>query len=139
MRLLLDTHALLWLLADDARLGDEARDLIIDPANDVFVSAASFWEIVIKLRTGKLEADGDAVFDACRRTGLQVIAVAPEHTLAVLTLPQFEDHRDPFDHLLLAQAKVERLAFVTQDSKAPRYPVEIIRCSGTGEPPKRLA
>ncbi len=129
MRLLLDTHALLWLLADDARLGDRARDLIVDPANDVFVSAASFWEIVIKVRAGKLEADGVAVLDACRRTGLQVIDVTPEHTLAVQALPQFDDHRDPFDHLLLAQAKIAGLVFVTQDGKASRYPVAILRCS----------
>ena len=77
MRLLLDTHALLWWLADDDRLGPRARGLIEDPGNDVFVSVASLWEAVVKARVGKLEADIGAIVDAVGREGSPSSASAP--------------------------------------------------------------
>ena len=129
MRLLLDTHALLWFLGDDARLGEAAASLVTDPANDVFVSVASLWEITIKARIGKLRADVTAIIDAIGSAGLTLLELKTAHLVAQQRLPSFPDHRDPFDHLLIAQSLVERLAFVSDDRHAPRYGVDLVRCS----------
>lgn len=111
--LLLDTHVLLWLLEDSARLGTEARGLIAQsPA--VFVSAASTWELSIKAAIGKL-ALPEALDDVIGRSGLQDLPITRRHTLAsdITALP----HKDPFDAILLAQATVEGLALLTADAK----------------------
>jgi PIN domain nuclease of toxin-antitoxin system len=124
VRLLLDTHALLWWLADDAALGAKARGLIADPANDVLVSVASLWEIVVKARVGKLDAHIGAVCAAAQAEGFVTLDIRPAHLAALAALPAH--HRDPFDHLLLAQAQAEGLAFVSADQHAPLYPVALI-------------
>ncbi|OFB36655.1 twitching motility protein PilT [Mycolicibacterium sp. (ex Dasyatis americana)] len=111
--LLLDTHVLLWLLEDSARLGTEARGLIAQsPA--VFVSAASTWELSIKAAIGKL-ALPEALDDVIGRSGLQDLPITRRHTLAsdITALP----HKDPFDAILLAQATVEGLVLLTADAK----------------------
>ena len=128
MKLLLDTNALLWWLSDDPRLGGAARDAIADPANDVLVSVASMWEIAVKLRIGKLEADIAAIGDAVARDGLALIGITPAHLAALVALPTH--HRDPFDHLLIAQAIAEEATFVSGDRQAPAYPVSLLRCPG---------
>lgn len=126
MRLLLDTHALLWSMSDDERLGTEARDLIVDPANDVLVSIVSLWEIVIKTKLGKLEAPLTEVHAALDVQGFTRLEIALPHLETLAGLPLH--HRDPFDHLLIAQAIREGAAFVTNDRNAALYPVEIVRC-----------
>ena len=121
MRLLLDTNALLWALADPTRLG-AARPAIEHPASDVFVSAACAWEIAIKLGLGKLAAPPDAAawlpvqLAAKRFTPLPITL---EHALAVERLPPH--HRDPFDRMLVAQARIERLTLVTHDRQLEPY------------------
>jgi PIN domain nuclease of toxin-antitoxin system len=127
MKLLLDTHALLWWLADDARLGPRARGLIEDPGNDVLVSVASLWEAVVKARVGKLDADIAAILDAAEREGFTLLGIGGAHLLALAGLPAH--HRDPFDHLLIAQAIAEDEAFVSEDRNAPAYPVRVVTCS----------
>ena len=127
MRLLLDTHALLWWLADDGRLGREARDRIEDPGNDVFVSVASLWEIVVKVRVGKLEADIERIVDEVRRSGFTRLDIGTSHLVALAGLAMH--HRDPFDHLLIAQAVAEGLVFVSDDRNVSRYSVQLVRCS----------
>lgn len=127
MRLLLDTHALLWALAGDAALGDAARDLISDPANDVFVSVASLWEAVVKIRIGKLDVDADEMMAAVAESGFALLDIRPSHLVALARLPVH--HRDPFDHLLIAQAVVEDLTFMSEDRNTPRYPVRYVTCS----------
>jgi PIN domain nuclease of toxin-antitoxin system len=127
VRLLLDTHSLLWWLADDARLGDAARELIADPANDVFVSTVSLWEIVVKVRIGKLAADIGEIAQAVDAQGLQLLDIGLAHLTGLAALPTH--HRDPFDHLLIAQAIAEDLTFLTQDANAPAYPVTVISCA----------
>ena len=134
MRLLLDTHALLWWLADDAQLGSQAWELIEDPGNDVVVSVASLWEIVIKVRIGKLVADIEAIARSIGRQGFVVLDVATSHLLALAGLPMH--HRDPFDHLLIAQAIAEDATFVTADRNASRYPVRLLNCSDASHPPR---
>jgi PIN domain nuclease of toxin-antitoxin system len=128
MRLLLDTHALVWWLSDDDRIGPRARMLIAEPANDVLVSVVSIWEILVKARLGKLEADLREIAGACDRQGFLSLAIAPEHLKRLSTLPVF--HRDPFDHLLIAQAITEDATFLTENRNASRYPVQVVSCSG---------
>ena len=105
MRLLLDTHALLWWLNDDERLGSHARRLIGDPENDVLVSAVSLWEITVKLRIGKLDADIEEIVAILPDQGFDRLDITDAHLIALATLPLH--HRDPFDHLRMAQAVAE--------------------------------
>ena len=127
MRLLLDTHALLWWLADNAQLGPGARDLIGDPANDILVSVVSLWEIQVKVRAGKLDADLRDILEAISAQGFELLPVAPAHLLGLADLPTH--HKDPFDHLLIAQAIAEAVIFMSADRHAADYPVQVIPCS----------
>ena len=133
MKLLLDTHALLWWLGDDRRLGSKARDMIADPTNRVMVSAVTLWEIAVKVRVGKLEADIADIVEAVARDGFILLGIGPTHLRALAGLPFHEDHRDPFDHLLVAQAISEGATFLSEDRHTPRYPVAFVTCS---EPPQ---
>lgn len=130
MRLLLDTHALLWWLADDDRLGLQARELIEDPGNDVLVSVVSLWEAVVKARVGKLKADVSEIADGVQREGFALLNIERMHLLTLAGLPLH--HRDPFDHLLIAQAIAEDATFISEDRNARNYPVRSTRCSDTG-------
>lgn len=132
MKLLLDTHALLWWLADDEHLGAQARALVADPTNDVLVSTVSLWEVVVKLRTGKLDADIAEITDAVARDGFPLLGISTAHLLTLAGLPML--HRDPFDHLLIAQAISEGAVFVSEDRHTPGYPVRFITCSGRPVP-----
>jgi PIN domain nuclease of toxin-antitoxin system len=133
MKLLLDTHALLWWLADDARLEPQARELIEDPGNDVLVSVVSLWEMVVKVRVGKLEADIREVADIVPREGFVLLGISTAHLLTLATLPMH--HRDPFDHLLLAQAIAEDATFISEDRNTSRYPVRLVTCSDAPSSP----
>lgn len=126
MNLLLDTNALLRWLSDSPRLGREARALISDPDHQVFVSVVSLWEIAIKVRIGKLQADVDAIDSALDTSNFQRLGIAPAHLTALVSLPSH--HRDPFDHLLMAQAISERAVFLTSDDQAALYPVQWRAC-----------
>lgn len=123
MRLLLDTHVVLWWLADDAALSHPARAAIADPANEVYVSAASAWEIAFKRAIGKLHAPDD--LEAALREGqLQPLAIMIVHALLAGALPPH--HNDPFDRMLVAQASIEGLTLVTHDRRLNRYGVPIL-------------
>ena len=128
MKLLLDTHALLWWLADDSQLGRQARELVEDPGNDILVSVVSLWEIAVKVRIGKLQADIQAIMDAVQQEGFIAIGIGRTHLLTLAGLPMH--HRDPFDHLLIAQAIAEDATFMSDDWNAGRYPVRMMTCSG---------
>ena len=118
-----DAHVLLWALADDSALTRERRAQIEDPANDVFVSAASAWEIEIKRAAGRLRAPED-LLGAIAATGLSPLDVTLEHGVAAGRLPLH--HRDPFDRLLIGQAQLEGMALVTHDAALAAYPVAIL-------------
>jgi PIN domain nuclease of toxin-antitoxin system len=133
VKLLLDTHALLWWLSDDPKLGDAARDLIADPANDILVSAVSLWEILVKVRAGKLVTDIEDILAEMQAQGFALLQIAPAHLVALAALPMH--HRDPFDHLLIAQAIAEGATFLSEDSFTPRYPVQHLACSGSALSP----
>lgn len=124
MRLLLDTHALLWWLAGEP-MADESIQAIGDPANEVFVSAASAWEIVIKRAIGKLDFPGP-VAATVADNGFTELPVTMTHTEAVGELPPL--HRDPFDRLLIAQARTEQLTFISRDDNVARYDVSLLGC-----------
>ena len=120
MNLLLDTHILLWWLADDPGLSEKQRSAIADPANVVYVSAASAWEIAIKKALGKLIAPND-LGAALIASELEQLPITVTHAEAVGDLPLH--HRDPFDRMLIAQAGVEDLTVVTGDPIFAQYEV----------------
>ncbi|MBI3344918.1 MAG: type II toxin-antitoxin system VapC family toxin [Gammaproteobacteria bacterium] len=124
MRLLLDTHVLLWWLADDRRLVRRTRQIIADPNNAIFVSAASIWEIAIKAGLGRLKVDVDVLASGLEANGLMSLPIAAAHAAAVFHLPLL--HRDPFDRMLIAQALTEKLQLVTRDPQFAEYDVECI-------------
>lgn len=119
MRLLLDTHVFLWWCADDRRLGDAERAAIRDGANEVLLSTASVWEMAIKQSLGRLQVP-QPPSAAVTRLGIGRLSITFEHAEATLGLPPV--HRDPFDRLLLAQAKLEGLTLVTTDPLVRSYP-----------------
>jgi PIN domain nuclease of toxin-antitoxin system len=118
---LLDTHVLAWWLFDDPRLGSAARDVMADPTNVVFVSAASVWEIAIKKSLGKIAAPDDLVARV-EEAIFEPLPVGLDHAQHVATLPLH--HRDPFDRLLVAQAQVEGATLVTVDDALAAYDVK---------------
>jgi PIN domain nuclease of toxin-antitoxin system len=134
VRLLLDTHALLWFLAADRRLGGHARDLIEAPANTVMISIVSLWEIALKSRLGKLVIDLGAVLDAVRRTDFISLELKESHLRSLGSLPIVAEHRDPFDHLLIAQAQTEDLIFLSTDAWVRNYPVRFETCGTVPTP-----
>ncbi|MBR4612609.1 MAG: type II toxin-antitoxin system VapC family toxin [Kiritimatiellae bacterium] len=124
MRLLLDTHAIIWYAQGSPSLSNAARDSM--EREECFFSMASLWEIAIKQRLGKLgfSASIPAIATFCEAAGFHPLEIAPAHAEAVKTLPDI--HRDPFDRMLVAQAQVERLTIVTTDSFIPQYPVTTV-------------
>jgi len=121
-RLLVDTHALLWWLADDPALSPAARDSIADPANEPLVSAASVWEIAIKRSLGKLSVPDDLP-DRITSGGFAWLPISALHAWQVRDLPPH--HRDPFDRVLVAQALIEHLRIITADAQFDAYGVEV--------------
>jgi PIN domain nuclease of toxin-antitoxin system len=127
MNLLLDTHVLLWWMADDPALGDRARDAIADPGNGVWVSAASAWEIAIKAGLGRLTLPGpvaEVLPVALVDSDFLPLPITVEHALRVSELPPV--HADPFDRLLIAQAITQTWTIVTADAVFARYPVTVL-------------
>ncbi len=128
MKLLLDTHVLLWALGDPDHLKPATCRTLADATNAVFVSVVSLWEIVVKRRLGKLEADFASIASQLAPASkIQVLGVTPQHLRALDKLPLHEKHRDPFDHLIIAQAISEGMTLVTRDQNAPLYPVQLMR------------
>ena len=126
MRLLVDTHVFLWLLAEPDRLGEHISSLE-DPGNELFLSAASSWEIAIKTQVGRLRLPDDPkryVPDRMRAIGAEPLPIEHSHALAVSELPPI--HRDPFDRMLVAQARDLRMTIVTADVQIASYEVETL-------------
>lgn len=123
MKFLLDTHAALWWLADDPRVSDRAAEAILEPDNDVLFSAAAVWEVAIKRSLGKLDVPEDFGGNL-RRRGFAPLAVSIEHAAAVECLPWH--HRDPFDRMLVAQARCEDATIVSDDDALRAYDVPVV-------------
>ncbi len=127
MRLLLDTCTFLWIVGGAKELSSRAREAFADPANEVFLSAASAWEIAVKHRLGKLPLPAalDEFVPVQRAAhGIEPLTVEEESALHVAKLPDL--HRDPFDRMLVAQALVGGLVLVTPDDTIRRYPVRTL-------------
>ncbi len=125
MRLLLDTHLLLWAAEDSPRLSSVARALLSDPQNDLSFSAASIWEVAIKAgqRRAGFQVDPRVLRRALTDNGYEEIAVTSDHCVAILGLPPI--HGDPFDRILIAVAIAEGLTLLTSDSTVAQYPAPI--------------
>ena len=121
MRLLLDTHVVLWLLTDDTRLGPAARTRITNRESECYVSAASWWELAIKQSRDatRLPMPLADVRTTALQAGIREVSVTPQHALGVLALPAL--HRDPFDRMLIVQAITEPYWLVTADAQVIAY------------------
>jgi PIN domain nuclease of toxin-antitoxin system len=127
MKILLDTHVLLWIMTDSSRLSPVAIGIYQNQDNAVYVSAASFWEIGIKISLGKLSLNAadwaGAISKELELNGIRLLPIEPAHCAMVSTLPFH--HRDPFDRLLAAQSLSEEMALMTADAVLAAYGVEI--------------
>ncbi len=126
MRILIDTHIAIWAVMNDPKLPERAKDIILDEENEIFYSTASVWEITIKhmLHPDKLRISGSLLEKGCEDNGYLVLPIFNKHVSALETLRCPENaprHNDPFDRIMLAQAKVENLRFLTHDSLVPYY------------------
>lgn len=121
MKLLLDTHVLLWIAGEPERLYESARTLVTTPENSLFFSAASIWEIVIKLGLGRddFKVDPNRLKRMLVVHGYTELSVTAEHALRIPSLPPL--HKDPFDRLLLAQARSEGMLLLTGDASLAQY------------------
>lgn len=127
MKVILDTHIFLWWIVDDPRLSPRARQVLSHSKNELLFSAASAWEIAIKVGLGKLKIPAPIdrfIIEQLSINGISVLPIELRHALHIAALPKF--HRDPFDRLLIAQAQVERVPIVSGDSQIRRYDVEVI-------------
>ena len=126
MRILLDTHILLWGLADDARLPRQARALIEESSNDIFYSTVSPWEVEIKhlAHPDSFDLDAHRLISFCKMAGFLQLPIRNEHVLYLPSLRRMEGekpHNDPFDRIMVCQAAVENMLFVTHDRLVAGY------------------
>ena len=126
MKLLLDTHILIWALNDDSRLSEKARKLILNPRNVVYYSSVSVWEVAIKhaLHPESVSFGAKELTTYCKDAGFSSLELREEHVFALETLVRPDDapkHNDLFDRALVAQAKTENMTFLTHDSLIRRY------------------
>ena len=125
MKLLLDTHAFLWYALDDPSLSATAETLIEDPANDKFISPATYWELAIKISVGKYTLVGpyeDFLKRGIDGNGFIVLPIEWRHTACLTNMPFH--HRDPFDRIMIAQASVEQMPIVSNDAQFDAYGVQ---------------
>ncbi|MBX3398428.1 MAG: type II toxin-antitoxin system VapC family toxin [Gemmataceae bacterium] len=125
--LLLDTHTFIWFDVQSTRLSASAKQLIADTKNRKLLSAASIWEMSIKVGNGRLQLIGDlstVVRDQVSRNGIEILPVTADHALTVQSLPPI--HRDPFDRMLVAQAILESSVLISCDPNIAKYPVTVI-------------
>lgn len=126
MKILIDTHIAIWAVLNDPKLPGRAKDIILDEGNEIFYSTASVWEITIKhmLRPDRLRISGSLLEKGCEDNGYIVLPVFNKHVSALETLKRPGNaprHNDPFDRIMIAQAKAENLMFLTHDSLIPYY------------------
>jgi PIN domain nuclease of toxin-antitoxin system len=120
MRLLIDTHILLWLNSGQENLTSDQMAVLSDPTNEVFVSAVTVWEIVVKRAKGLIRFDG-RIESMVESQGFQHLPVSAAHAEGIAELPMY--HRDPFDRMLIAQSRIEQMTLITSDAAIRKYPV----------------
>jgi PIN domain nuclease of toxin-antitoxin system len=126
MRILLDTHALIWYLENDSQMPQRVKDMIENPQNQVFASMVNFWEIAIKTGLGKMSLTYSLseISQKLHEQNIPILAILLDHTIAVQNLPNH--HRDPFDRMLIAQADVESCTVLTRDEMFDAYTVSVL-------------
>jgi PIN domain nuclease of toxin-antitoxin system len=126
MKILLDTHALLWFLNGDRNISDRAVNEILSEENEVLISIASLWEISIKFSLGKISIDGGFkhVVNLIHGNMFHLLPITTDHVIKVASLPFL--HRDPFDRLIIAQAMVENITILTRDPNFAGYHVKVL-------------
>jgi len=127
MKVLLDTHTFLWWITDDPKLSLRVRGIISDGENEIFISAATGWEIVIKSQIGRLKLPDEPrrfILEQLRINGMKSLPIEMRHALHISTLPTY--HQDPFDRILIAQAQMEDLPVLSADPEIAKYQVTII-------------
>ena len=127
MKILLDTHAFLWALSGSNRLSKKAKEAYLDNENKLFFSAVSYWEIGIKISIGKLELENnwkEIIDKEINNNGIKWLDLKKEHVQGIINL-EFH-HRDPFDRLLIAQAKYEEMSIMTIDKQIEKYDITTI-------------
>lgn len=125
MKLLLDTHAFLWFVLNDSQLSSTALNLIVEPSHDLLLSAASYWEIAIKISIGKYQIPGkfeEWIAEQIQVNALEILPIKISHAAIVSQLPFH--HRDPFDRLLVAQALAEGISIISVDTIFDAYQVD---------------
>ena len=132
MKILLDTHILLWLFSDNKLLSEAAKEEILKEENDVFYSVVSVWEVAIKhaAHPDKIFLNGKQFSSLCRDSGFDMLPLHDSHVFAVETIQRDEDappHKDPFDRMLIAQAKAEGMTLFTHDKMLPYYNEPCVR------------
>ncbi len=125
MQYLLDTHVILWWLDDPQKIAAKARNIIADKNNRIFVSSVSIWEIAIKSELNKLNIPMN-LLNILHTEKFQILQLSAEESLSILNLPKI--HNDPFDRLLIAQAKFKDLILITKDQIIPKYPIITLKC-----------
>ena len=127
MRILLDTHILIWMFSDDSKLSSHAREMILDGNNRLYCSAASVWEVELKHEKqpeGNIDATRFA--DLCEQSDVAILPITGEHVMEIGNLPMV--HKDPFDRLMIAQALCEGMRFLTHDKLVGEYDLPFIIC-----------
>ncbi len=124
MNYLLDSHTFLWWVDDSRQLSDISREIIHDGSNRIFLSLASQWEIGIKVSIGRLEFPMDQLEDTVEQNGFELLAMTTKHIIESTSLPMH--HRDPFDRMLIAQARLESLTLISKDAVFPDYDVALV-------------
>jgi len=127
MKVVLDTHAFLWWITDDDRLSAHARSIIVNRENELYLSAATGWEIAIKAKLGRIHLPGRVDSFIAKQLELNDIFSLPihmSHALNVYNMPNY--HRDPFDRLIIAQAQLEKMSILTMDPQMARYGVKVV-------------
>ena len=127
MRILLDTHIFLWAITSDSRLSPAQRDLFLDDASDLFLSVASLWEMLIKTGLGRLPMPApstDYIVRQMEKNRIAILPIREAHLAELETLPPL--HRDPFDRMLVAQARAEKMPLLSADAAIRQYHVEIL-------------
>ena len=127
MRYLLDTHAFLWFVLDDQRISTKAKSIIKDSKNEIYFSAASAWEMSIKIRLGRLTIEEDLepfIIKQLAENNFSTLSITIFHSIYTSKLPNI--HKDPFDRMIVAQAQVEDLSIISKDKNIKKYSVPVV-------------
>ena len=126
MKILLDTHILIWAITEDKMLSNKAQNKIYNPLNEIYYSPLSLYEIDLKhsKHPEDMPVTGEEIFAFCEKAGFKYLPLKPEHTLQAKNLKRYENtppHNDPFDKIMLCQSIVEKMQFMTHDSRIAEY------------------